>query len=207
MHAYWHSWVRLGPWRHTHECSWLLMSSCECSKVPISTNQCSWVFIAPCSVLLMSIHEFSWALIITHEHSWAWFYGAMAPTVLMSIHEFDTMAPWPIIVSWHNTYQSMLMRNYKCSLVLLSDPEYSWVILSVQVLDSVMNETCWFLQWLPFSILAISWSKFHQIIKNLIDLKSTWKVLLKNVQDRTSTGFGGREINKRKVETILRDTL
>ena len=36
---------------------------------------------------------------------------------------------------------------------------------------------------------------------------STWKGQLKNVQDEISRPLGSREIQKTKVETVLRDTL
>ena len=38
-------------------------------------------------------------------------------------------------------------------------------------------------------------------------LNSTWKGQLKNVQDGKSRPQGSREIQKTKVETVLRDTL
>ena len=55
--------------------------------------------------------------------------------------------------------------------------------------------------------LAISWSKFHQIIMKWIFLESTRKGLLKNVQDGIFRRLGSREIKKTKVATVLRDTL
>ena len=54
--------------------------------------------------------------------------------------------------------------------------------------------------------MAKSPSRLHQTIKNWIVLKST-EGLLKNAQDGTSRCFGGREINKPKVGTILWDNL
>ena len=62
-------------------------------------------------------------------------------------------------------------------------------------------------KWLPCSILAISWSKFHQIILKWISLESTQKGLLKNVKDGISRPLGSREIQKTKVCTVLPDTL
>ena len=59
----------------------------------------------------------------------------------------------------------------------------------------------------PSSILAKSQSRLHEIITNGVVLKSTRRALLKNVQDGNSKCFGGREINKTKVGTILWDTL
>ena len=167
---------------------------------------CPWHHAHACSGILMSIHEFSWALISSHEHSWALY---LAPTAPMSAHKCSWVWRYGALTT-HNAlaqYLSVLMSAHKCSWVLLSDPEYSWVILSVQVVDSVINKKCWFLKWLPSCILAISWSRFHQIKTNWIVLKSTWKGLWKNVKDGISRCFGGREINKTKVGTILWDTL
>ena len=45
------------------------------------------------------------------------------------------------------------------------------------------------------------------MIKSRIFLKSARKGQLKNVQDGISRPLGGREIQKTKVETVLRDTL
>ena len=56
-------------------------------------------------------------------------------------------------------------------------------------------------------ILAISWSKFHQIITKWISLESTWKGLLKNVKDGNSRPLGSWEIQKTKAGTVLVDTL
>ena len=55
--------------------------------------------------------------------------------------------------------------------------------------------------------MQISPARFHQIIKNRIFLKSTRKGQLKNVQDEISRPLGSREIQKTKVETVLRDIL
>ena len=192
-----------------YECLLVLMSAQKSPWALIIAHVCSWHHTHACSRLLMSIHEFSWALISSHEHSWALCCSAMAPTALVNVHERSWVWRHGAMIT-HNAlaqYLSVLMSAHKCSWVLLSDPEYSWVILSVQVVDSVINKKCWFLEWLPSSILAISWSRFQQLITNWIVLKSTWKGLWKNVQDGISRCFGGREINKTKVGTILWDTL
>ena len=55
--------------------------------------------------------------------------------------------------------------------------------------------------------MQISWSRFHQIIQMWTVSNSTWKGQLKNVQDGKSRAPGSREIQKTKVETVLRDTL
>ena len=46
---------------------------------------------------------------------------------------------------------------------------------------------CQLLKQLPHSILGISRSRFHQMIINLIFLKSTWKGLLESPKDRFPT--------------------
>ena len=156
-----------------------------------------------CSLAFMSIHEHSHVAISTQEH------GTIVPKSIMRANEHS----W----AWHHgtitthsalaQYFSVLMSAHKCSWVLLSAPEYPCAILKVQGVDSVINIKCWFLKWLPFSILAISRSRFQQIIPNWIVLKSTWKGLLKIVQDGISTPLGSREIQKTKVYTVLWDTL
>ena len=50
-------------------------------------------------------------------------------------------------------------------------------------------------------------ARFHQKIKSRIFFKSARKGQLKNVQDGISRPLGSREIQKTKVETVLRDTL
>ena len=55
--------------------------------------------------------------------------------------------------------------------------------------------------------MEISQSRFQQMIKNWIFLKSTQKGLLKNVQDGISRPLASREIQEIKVATVLRDTL
>ena len=199
-------WVLKDPWHHNHECLLALMSAVG------AMAPCSWVFMAAyeyswglmnaqgCPRALISAHD--WSLhhtLGTHKHSWVFMSTHEHSYVAMSTQEHGTIAPTALMRSnehlwaWchgaiptHSAlapYISVLKSAHDCSWVLLSAPEYSWVILSVQVLDSLMNNKCWFLKWLSFSILAISRSKFHQIIKNLIVLKSTRKGLLKNVQD------------------------
>ena len=121
----------------------------------------------------------------------------------MSVHELGTITNHSALAQ----YFSLLMSAHKCSWALLSVPEYSCTILRVQGVDLVINIKCGFLKSLPFSILAISLSRYYQIITNWIILESTWKGQLKNVQDEISRCFGGREINKTKVGTILWDTL
>ena len=78
----------------------------------------------------------------------------------------------------------------------------------------MQRKTCWCWQILlniqgvqQNSILAISHSIFHQIIKNWTFLKSTRNGLLKNVQYGISRPLGSREIQKTKVAAVLWDTL
>ena len=60
--------------------------------------------------------------------------------------------------------------------------------------------------WTPCK-LQISQFGFYQKMKQWIFSKSTRKGQLKNVQDEISRPLGSREIQKTKVETVLRDTL
>ena len=108
---------------------------------------CYWAF-----------REHSWALISSHEHSWAWCHG---PTALMSA-EFSTrsaLAP----------YSLMLRSAHERSWGLMSNPESSISWLSNK------QKKYWFSKCLPLRILAISRSRYHQITTNWIVLKSTWK--------------------------------
>ena len=185
-------WVLNSPWCHDHEClsslmsaveamaqytwvfkaayeySWVLMSAQECPWVLIIAHECSWHHVHACSGLLMSIHEYSWALISSHEHSWAWRIGTMAPTAFISANKWWWAWRHGAITT-HSAlaqYFSVLKSAHKCPWALLSASEYSCAILRVQGVDSVISIKCWFLKWLHFSILAISRSRFHQIITN-----------------------------------------
>ena len=99
------------------------------------------------------------------------------------------------------------MSAHECSWALRRAHECWWVIQSAQVLDPVLNQKCQLFKMVPCSILTISWSRFNQIIKSRILLKSTWKGLLKNVQDEISRPLGSQEIQKTKALPVLRDTL
>ena len=85
------------------------------------------------------------------------------------------------------------MRGHECS----------WLL---KFLVQYMNK-CRLLKWTPWRILAISRSRFHQIIRNWIFLKFTQTGVLKNVQDGISRPLRSREIQKTKVGTVLVDTL
>ena len=63
---------------------------------------------------------------------------------------------------------------------------------------------CSILKWLPSSILPISPSRFHQIIKTWIFLKSTRKGLLKNAQNGFSRPLGNCLILCQTLEHFLK---
>ena len=76
-----HSWVWCHGNRSAHECYWryviMLMNVHECPWVLIAALGWSWAAVSrnECSLLLVSIHEHSWAWLhssarTTHEHSW-----------------------------------------------------------------------------------------------------------------------------------------
>ena len=84
-------------------------------------------------------------------------------------------------------YLQMLFRfnesfchSHECALLFISANECSWAAISNHVhgdistnqqnalaLDSTFNMKCWLLKILPFRILPMSRSTFHQMIKNL----------------------------------------
>ena len=128
--------------------SWVLMAVYEYSWVLKSAHEHSSELMIAHGALLMHVQGFSWAFVSTHEHIsshehlWAWRYGPMAPTALMSAKErlcawgHDTIKTHSALAQ----YLSVLMSANKLSWVLLSVPEYSWVILIVQVVDLVINK-------------------------------------------------------------------
>ena len=139
----------------THDC-WrgqgtILMAVYEYSWVLKSDHEHASELMIAHGALLMHVHGFSWALVTTHEHIsshehlWAWRYGPMAPTALMSAKE--RLWAWGHgTIKTHSAlaqYLSVLMSAHKCSMGLLSAPEYSWVIFSFQVVDSEINKTSW----------------------------------------------------------------
>ena len=143
-------------WCYAHEWSWMLMAA----------HECLWAFLKSqkCSQTLMSNHEQSWAW--PHEHSWA----------LMSIQEgswaLRSMLPWQ-----HKRSRALRSTNDAMAqyfLVILRAPECyclfsnKWEIFIFKITSFV-------------NISVISWSKFHQIMKNWIVLKSTQNVLFRNV--------------------------
>ena len=134
-----------------------------------------------------------------HEHSWAWRHIAMS-TYEHSCHH-DT-----ILVSAHGC--SWVFKSAQTWILgLRSAPEWCRELMNTQVLESTMTKKCWFLKWPPSSIFPKTQSRFDQIIKNRIFLKSTQKWLLKNVPDGISRPLGSRVIQKTKRSRELRDTL
>ena len=83
------------------------------------------------------------------------------------------------------------MSTHECQWTLRRAHECWWVIQSAQVLDPVLNQKWQLFKRVPCSILTISWSRFNQIIKSRIFLKSTSKGLLKNVSDGISRPIKG----------------
>ena len=145
-----------------------------------------------------------------YENSW----------VLMNTQKVGTIAFCTLMKSpWHHTNEYSwglqssheiywaLQKSFKCSWALMSNPKWAWLLLSDKLLDSKINEKCYLLKWLPCSILAISQSRFYQIIKDWIFFKSTRKGLLKHVQDEICRPLESQEIQKAKAERVLLDTL
>ena len=155
----------------------------------------------------MSTHEHGAkvpnALITTHKHAIGLL--RMTSSALMSTH--STMGTYLWVFMRAPEYSWVLN---KLSRALWSAPECSSLLMSAPVCSSGWFNNklkCWLFQCLPCSILEISHSRSHQIIKNGIFLKSTQKGLLKNVQDGISRPLRSREIKKTRVETVLWDTL
>ena len=101
--------------------------------------------------------------------------------------------------------------------ILMSDPGYSWahmsangsswLVMSAELFYQTINKIWWVSEWPHCSILTISHSTFYQIMKIWIFLKSTRDGLLKNVQYGICRPLGSREIQQKKVGTVLVDTL
>ena len=121
----------------------------------------------------------------TYEHSWR------HDTILVSAHG----------CSW------VLKSAQTWLLGLRTASEWSKELIDTQVLELTMTKKCWFLKWPPCSIFPKTQSRFDQIIKNGIFLKSTRKWVLKNVQDGISRPLGSRVIQKTKRSRELQDTL
>ena len=81
----------------------------------------------------MIIDEHSGALISNHQPSWAW--HQQLSWARLNIHDHIAMTPIPLTMPWHHAYQ-----YYEWSWVLMVLLEYSRAILSVQVLDSVIDK-------------------------------------------------------------------
>ena len=150
----------------------------------------------------MSVPDYHWTLMSSHEHSWAWCHGAMSTH--QSTRAVVSMAPQgyersSALRSTHGTiapYSWVLLGTHGHTWALREAHEHSWQVMSTELFDQTINKKCLVLKWPPCSILTISHFIFHQIIKNWIFLKSTQKGLLKNVQDGISRPLGSRDINK-----------
>ena len=143
--CYEHSWVLMSAQSLMAPCSWLLLSSHECSLLYgaklMSVYGCSWVFNGnqehswlllaayECSWGLLGAYECSWLLISsTHEKPWAWCHGAM------STHESSravmSMAPWgsersSALMSAHST---ILTSAFGCTWAHMSSFGSSWAL-------------------------------------------------------------------------------
>ena len=124
MNAYQYSWVMFVPFCHDHECSCLLISAYEWSRVAMGPHNCPWGLMVPwhntyeCFSAFMSTQEpglmAPTALMNANEHSWAWH------------HDTHTMhsAFGTIINSAHECSRG-LMSAHDCPGAHLSDPEFS----------------------------------------------------------------------------------
>ena len=99
------------------------------------------------------------------------------------------------------------MGAYEHTWAPIGAHERSQQVMSTELFHLTINKKCSVLKWPPCSILTISHSIFHRIMKNWTFLKSTQNGLLKNSQYEISKLLGSREIPKTKVDTALWDTL
>ena len=94
------AYVLMVPWRHAHEWSGLLLAAYECS----------WLFDSPHEQPRMSTHEFgtmvSWALLRTHDSSWA----------VMS------MVTWTLISTLRRYHSTIIMSSLECWWVFMRAP-------------------------------------------------------------------------------------
>ena len=137
-------------------CSWLLLSSHECSLLHgaklIFVHGCSWVLNGDhehsklllaayeCSWGLMGAHKGSWLLISsTHEKPWAWHHGSMSTQE--SSRAVISMAPWTYERSWalmsiHGTialYSWVLVGAHEHTWVLMGAYDCSWQVVSAKL--------------------------------------------------------------------------
>ena len=119
----------------------------------------SWALCYEHSWVLMSAHGHSWAFRSIQEHSWALISTHECSRVPMSAHE-DSLAWAHWVMSAHELSRP-LMSRWHYTL------QWFWVPISAQALDSSFNIKCLLLEWLPFSILSISWPIFIQMIEKL----------------------------------------
>ena len=162
------------------------------------------------SLAAMSTQEYPRAFICSLVHSWAW--CAMTPRALFSVlwalrHTYEHSRRHDTILISSHVCSWVLKSAQTWSLGLRSALEWSRELMNTQVLNWTMTKKCWFLKWPPCSIFPKTQSRFDQIIKNRIFLKSIRKWLLKNVKDGISRPLGSRVIQKTKRSRELRDTL
>ena len=148
-----HSRVQMSAHSFMAPCSWLLLSSHECSLLHgtifmgvygcwsialIGNYKHSWLLLAAyeCSWVQTDADECSWLLMKlmnSHEHSWVWCHGALIT------HEnsraFISMAPWGRGRKWesplHHSTKLMgapeclwsLMRSHKCWTAWLNNDQ------------------------------------------------------------------------------------
>ena len=169
------------------------MSAQEWPWALVIAHECCWCHCAT----LMIAHGYSWEFMSTREHSIALMNKSLLckqpSLMLMSIYEHSVLMPIPLIHIALASYLPVLISVHESSWVLFCVHEYSLVILNVQILKSITNK-----KWLPSCILAMSWSKYQQMITKWIFLEYAGKGLLKNVQEGQSRQLGGKETQKTK---------
>ena len=120
---------------------------------------CSGVFMAHlgCSWLLMYDHECLWVLTIAHKQTWFLMSRHYHPRGFMGNRQ--GMAPWwkekswalvgpkKLFLAWcrehtwtSEHHKAILLSAPKCSLVLRSAPECTWMVMIAQLLDSTINK-------------------------------------------------------------------
>ena len=151
-------------WLHDNEFSWENMRAHKYSWMLMSAYDQPWALIS----MVPWHHEHLRALMSAHGHSWA----------LISPHECSgslmIIVPWCQEYSWALKITHGTLEPY--SWVLLSAKKWSWVVMRAHccswALECMIQN---FLKMLTCSILPISQSRFHKMLKNLIFLRSTQK--------------------------------
>ena len=149
-----------------HECWWALHAPCPmapCSWLLLSSNQCSllhgvfmaaqvysWAIMSTLEhpLALMRTHkqareamrasEYQWALMSSHGHSLAWRHGAMST---MSTNESSRVVM--SMVPWGHWNSSALMSDYgtiaQYLWVLVRAHEHRWVLMRAHEISWVLN--------------------------------------------------------------------